>query len=53
MLYHVQLLEEMGELSESLQLLDTNAKSRIIVDRTAIMEIRGSLPPSKWYEELN
>ncbi|KAG5654558.1 hypothetical protein H0H81_000083 [Sphagnurus paluster] len=41
LLYHIHLLEEMGEFSEALSLLDVNAKSRAIVDRTAIMETRG------------
>lgn len=41
MLYHVRVLEELGEFTEALSLLDVNAKSRAIVDRTAIMEFRG------------
>lgn len=40
-LYHVRILEDLGEYSEALTLLDVNAKSRAIVDKTAIMEIRG------------
>ncbi|KAF9788345.1 NMDA receptor-regulated protein 1a [Thelephora terrestris] len=43
LLYHVSLLEEVGEFSEALNLLDTNAKARVIIDRTAIMERRASL----------
>ncbi|KAF8067854.1 NMDA receptor-regulated protein 1-domain-containing protein [Lyophyllum atratum] len=43
LLYHIYLLEEMGEFSEALSLLDVNAKSRAIVDRTAIMETRARL----------
>ncbi|KAJ7857249.1 NMDA receptor-regulated protein 1-domain-containing protein [Mycena olivaceomarginata] len=43
MLYHVRLLEELGEFTEALAMLDVNAKSRAIVDRTAIMEIRARL----------
>ncbi|KAJ7599220.1 NMDA receptor-regulated protein 1-domain-containing protein [Mycena floridula] len=43
LLYHVRLLEEMGEFSEALSLLDISAKQRAIVDKTAIMEIRASL----------
>jgi N-alpha-acetyltransferase 15/16, NatA auxiliary subunit len=31
----------MGELTEALTLLDVNAKSRVIVDRVAVMETRG------------
>lgn len=42
LLYHVLLLEELGEFSEALSLLDMSAKSRAIVDRTAIMEFRGT-----------
>ena len=41
MLYHVRILEDLGENAEALSLLDINAKSRAIVDRTAIMEFRG------------
>ena len=41
MIYHVRLLEEMGEYREALMLLDANAKDRVIVDRVAIMETRG------------
>lgn len=41
MLYHVRVLEELGETSEALSLLDVSSKSRAIVDRTAIMEFRG------------
>ncbi|KZT68345.1 N-terminal acetyltransferase A, auxiliary subunit [Daedalea quercina L-15889] len=43
LLYHVHLLEEMGEASEALTFLDINAKSRAIVDRVAIMEYRARL----------
>ncbi len=41
LLYHVRILEERGELSEALTLLDLNVKSRTIVDRVAVMETRG------------
>jgi hypothetical protein len=41
LLYHVKVLEDMGELAEALTLLDINAKSRAIVDRVAVMETRG------------
>lgn len=41
-LYHVRLLEDLGQFPEALSLLDTNAKARTIVDRTAVMENRGS-----------
>ncbi|KAF7300714.1 hypothetical protein HMN09_00957200 [Mycena chlorophos] len=43
MLYHVRLLEELGEHTAALSMLDVNAKSRTIVDRTAIMEYRARL----------
>ncbi|KAJ7755344.1 NMDA receptor-regulated protein 1-domain-containing protein [Mycena maculata] len=43
MLYHVRLLEDLGEFAEALAMLDVNAKSRSIVDRTSIMEIRARL----------
>lgn len=41
LLYHVRILEDVGEVAEALTLLDTNAKSRAIVDRVAVMETRG------------
>ncbi|GJE86494.1 NMDA receptor-regulated protein 1 [Phanerochaete sordida] len=43
MLYHVRVLEDLGELSEALSLLDVSAKSRAIIDRVAIMEFRARL----------
>ncbi|CAL1708693.1 unnamed protein product [Somion occarium] len=43
LLYHVRVLEELGELAEALNLLDVNAKSRAIIDRTAIMEYRARI----------
>jgi peptide alpha-N-acetyltransferase len=43
MLYYVRLLEDLGEHSEALLILDIYAKSRVIVDRIAIMEARGEL----------
>ena len=43
LLYHVALLEELGQFSEALSLLDTNAKARVIIDRTAVMERRGTI----------
>jgi N-alpha-acetyltransferase 15/16, NatA auxiliary subunit len=41
LLYHVKILEDMGEIAEALTLLDINAKSRAILDRVAVMETRG------------
>jgi len=43
LLYHVALLEEVEQFSEALSLLDTNAKARVILDRTAVMERRGTI----------
>ncbi|KAI0075976.1 N-terminal acetyltransferase A, auxiliary subunit [Panus rudis PR-1116 ss-1] len=43
LLYHIRVLEELGELSEALNMLDIHAKSRSIIDRTAIMESRARL----------
>ncbi|KAE9391110.1 N-terminal acetyltransferase A, auxiliary subunit [Gymnopus androsaceus JB14] len=43
LLYHVRVLEELGQTSEALSLLDVSAKDRTIVDKTAIMEIRARL----------
>ena len=44
-LYHVGILEELGEYAGALTMLDTNAKSRVIIDRKAIMESRGKYHP--------
>ncbi|KAK2461025.1 hypothetical protein APHAL10511_006966 [Amanita phalloides] len=43
MLYHVRVLEDLGQVKEALSLLDAKAKDRVIVDRTAIMENRARL----------
>lgn len=43
LLYHVRILEDLGEYAEGLSLLDINSKSRAIVDRTAVMEFRARL----------
>ncbi|KAF8624974.1 hypothetical protein AX15_005610 [Amanita polypyramis BW_CC] len=43
LLYHIRVLEDLGELDEALRLLDAKAKERVIVDRTAIMEMRARL----------
>jgi len=48
MLYYVRLVEDSGETSEALSLLDNFAKTRLIVDRTAIMEIRGGIRILIW-----
>lgn len=52
LLYHIALLEEAGEFSEALGLLDVNAKARVIIDRTAIMERRGTVDSKNCYEML-
>ena len=41
LLYHIRILEDLGEYNEALNLLDVNAKSRAIIDRVSIMEYRG------------
>ena len=41
LLYHVRVLEDLGEYTDALALLDANAKSRAIIDRVAIQEFRG------------
>lgn len=51
LLYYVHLLEEIGDLDEALSVLDSNAKTRAIVDRTAIMEIRARVLTRKQSEE--
>lgn len=40
MLYYVRLLEDEGQYTESLSVLDASSKERTIVDKTSIMEIR-------------
>lgn len=42
-MYHIRILEELGEINEALTMLDNNAKSRVIVDRAAVMETRARL----------
>lgn len=43
LLYHVRVLEDLGDYTEAIALLDTSAKERTIIDRVAIMEFRGEL----------
>ena len=43
LLYHVRVLEDLGDLTEALALLDSSAKERTIIDRVAIQEFRGEL----------
>ncbi|KAI0341366.1 N-terminal acetyltransferase A, auxiliary subunit [Trametopsis cervina] len=43
LLYHIRVLEDLGEYGEALNLLDVNAKSRAIIDRVSIMEYRARL----------
>jgi N-alpha-acetyltransferase 15/16, NatA auxiliary subunit len=42
LLYHIRLLEDIGSFGQAISLLDESAKSRLIVDRVAIMEYRGA-----------
>ena len=53
LLYHVALLEELGGFSEALSLLDTNAKARAIIDKTAVMERRGTIAPTAELRDAN
>lgn len=43
LLYHVRVLEDLGDYTEAIALLDASAKERTIIDRVAIMEFRGEL----------
>ncbi|KAJ3502625.1 hypothetical protein NLJ89_g8800 [Agrocybe chaxingu] len=43
LLYYVSVLEELGEFQEALSVLNQNARSRSIIDRTAILERRARL----------
>ena len=42
LLFYISILVELGEFSEALSVLDSNSRSRAIVDRTAILETRGT-----------
>ena len=42
MLYYVRILEDLGETGEAITVLDAKSKERVIVDRTAVMEVRGT-----------
>lgn len=41
LLFHVRVLEDLGELQSAVAFLDTKAKDRYIVDRTTIHTCRG------------
>jgi peptide alpha-N-acetyltransferase len=43
LLYHVRILEDMGDLADALALLGTKEKSKAIVDQVAVMETRGTV----------
>ncbi|KAH6909609.1 NMDA receptor-regulated protein 1a [Coprinopsis sp. MPI-PUGE-AT-0042] len=43
LLYYITLLEDSGEYTEALKVLDTNSKARAILDKTAIHETRARL----------
>jgi N-alpha-acetyltransferase 15/16, NatA auxiliary subunit len=43
LLYHVRVLEDIGELAEALAFLNIKEKSKAIVDQVAIMETRGTV----------
>ncbi|KAI0711428.1 NMDA receptor-regulated protein 1a [Earliella scabrosa] len=43
LLYHVRVLEALGDYAEALALLDSSAKARTIIDRVAIMEFRARI----------
>lgn len=43
LLYHIRILEELEDYSQALSILDSNAKSRVIVDRIAVMEFRARI----------
>ncbi|KAF8999912.1 N-terminal acetyltransferase A, auxiliary subunit [Hymenopellis radicata] len=42
-MYHVKVLEDIGDYAEALAFLDVNSKSRVIVDKTGVMETRARL----------
>lgn len=41
--YYVTLIEETGDYTDALQLLENYAKDRSIIDKTAILTIKGEL----------
>ncbi|KAK7439356.1 hypothetical protein VKT23_017581 [Stygiomarasmius scandens] len=43
LLFHIRVLYNLGLYTEAISLLDTNAKARAIVDKTAIMQYRAQL----------
>ncbi|KAJ2918957.1 hypothetical protein MD484_g1411, partial [Candolleomyces efflorescens] len=43
LLFYIRILEELGDYTEALTVLNTNSKSRAIVDQTAISETRARL----------
>ncbi|KAF5351177.1 hypothetical protein D9756_008406 [Leucocoprinus leucothites] len=43
LLYHIRVLEDLGDYKEALDMLDHGAKERMILDRTATMEYRARL----------
>ena len=53
LLYHVKVLEDMGESAEALTLLDMSAKSRAIVDRVGVMETRGATLSHRCHASLD
>jgi N-alpha-acetyltransferase 15/16, NatA auxiliary subunit len=53
LLYYIRILEELEQYQEALQVLDVNAKSRSIVDKTRIMHLRGkSIKSISWLSFL-
>ncbi|KAL0069684.1 hypothetical protein AAF712_003342 [Marasmius tenuissimus] len=51
LIYHIRVLEGLEQFSEALSLLDTCAKDRSIVDKTAIMEFRARLTSKMGLED--
>ncbi|TFK86666.1 N-terminal acetyltransferase A, auxiliary subunit [Polyporus arcularius HHB13444] len=51
LLYHVRVLEDLGDYTEAIALLDASAKERTIIDRVAIMEFRARILSKAGKEE--
>ncbi|KAI0698059.1 N-terminal acetyltransferase A, auxiliary subunit [Cerioporus squamosus] len=51
LLYHVRVLEDLGDYAEAITLLDASAKARTIIDRVAIMEFRARILSKAGKEE--
>ena len=52
LLYYIHVLEELEDYEAALSYLDKNAESKVIVDRTSILETRGTNSVPVFYRLL-